>query len=142
MTYQLLLKPAAIFYINAINEHILPVIIQHIRLRTSYYLFMTEFSRQQDKCQVPINRPMSSIFKVFERKSFMILLNETIYGSTQYYVSFYWQLPCSSKAFLHKVCMSNSAVTPYRASLSHLNSHIFMSKCIIPYIHAITSTSI
>lgn len=57
-------------------------------------------------------------------------------------VNFYWQLPCSSKLVLHKVCMNSSAVTLHRASFSYLNSHIFMSKYIKLHLHANTSTSI
>lgn len=58
------------------------------------------------------------------------------------YVNFYWQLPCSSKLLLHKVCMNSSAVTLHKASFSHLNSHNFMSKYVKLHVHANTSTSI
>lgn len=57
-------------------------------------------------------------------------------------MNFYWQLPCSSKPFTHRVCMNSSAGTLHRASFSLLNPHISRSKYIKTYLHGNTRTSI
>lgn len=56
-------------------------------------------------------------------------------------MNLYWQLPCSNKPFMHRLCMNSSAGILHRTSFPRWNPHLFTSKYIKPDLHENSSTS-